>query len=162
MQVVELDFIIYFCFSRTLKLPSFIHFLPSSPCFIFSSLYKASTVCIPLPSSILFLADVVSPQDCYFCLCTLPWQFLEIHNYPVFWYISFQIFLITFSLIKESSFSRSDIFLVLSLLSLFPAPFSCFPYGLSDILLGLGPWTCLTGLECLVHTFKYFKNCTSL
>lgn len=38
MQVVELDFFIYFCFSRTLKLPSSVHFLPSSPFHFFLSL----------------------------------------------------------------------------------------------------------------------------
>ena len=44
-------------------------------------------------------------------------------------------------LIKELSFSRGGIFLVLLLLSSFPAPFSYSPYGLSDILLypALGP-----------------------
>ena len=36
MQVKGLDFVIYFCFSRILKLPSPFHFFPpSSPCFIF-------------------------------------------------------------------------------------------------------------------------------
>jgi len=140
MQVKGLDFVIYFCFSRILKLPSPFHFSPFFSLFHFLSLLWSIQRMHSSSKLHLFScrSDVFPrlPLLVPHVSVTISWNSPP-SNSLKYWFSD----LIVSSLIKELSSSRGDIFLVLLLLSSFPAPFFYSPYALSDILFypALGP-----------------------